>query len=116
MIQQIKLMLKSKYVFLIAMLFLLSCCNNIKIKKECGPLSKEQAIAFAEQVWINTYKYSEMELNDYKPYKIELRDDIWIIIGTWNHKNDKNSAWVGGVPRISIKASNCEIIYLNREE
>lgn len=63
--------------------------------------NEETAIKIAEAIWLPIYGEN---IYNKKPFKAELKDNIWIVKGSLPEK------MVGGVPYIEIQKSDCKIL------
>ena len=75
--------------------------NNQQITKDY--VSDElTAKKIAEAIWVPIY--GEKQIEEQKPFKVELKDNIWIVTGTLKDFSD------GGVAYIEIQKSDCKIL------
>lgn len=82
---------------LLIVLVCYSCmgCEDSRSEKELG------IIAIAQKEWLKTF---HTDFEDLKPFKVELKDNAWIVSGTGSPNKD------GGVPIAVIDATDLHVM------
>ena len=78
--------------------------TNYNSQKEINNYVPDEVTAkkIAEAIWCPIY--GEKQIEAQKPFKVELKDNIWIVNGTMINNSE------GGVAYIEIQKSDCKIL------
>lgn len=91
--------------------------SRFKTQTNRADLIADQAMAIGIARIILRSVYGKAVIDKEEPLKCELRDGVWIIEGTFNHKNEIGKPpWKGGVAYIYILKRTGEVLDIYHTE